>query len=56
LEILEKLYRYSSTYRKSIYQISSWANLVTAHFLLGKDVLEDFKAGEAKRERCFSVG
>jgi uridine monophosphate synthetase len=38
-------------YSKSIFQISSWANLVTAHSLLGKGVLEGIKAGDGLKER-----
>jgi uridine monophosphate synthetase len=38
-------------YSKSIFQISSWANLVTAHPLLGKGILEGIKAGDGLKER-----
>jgi hypothetical protein len=45
LEILAK------QYSKSIFQISSWANLVTADSLLRKGVLEGIKAGGGLKER-----
>jgi uridine monophosphate synthetase len=38
-------------YSKCIFQISSWPNLVTAHSLLGKGVLEGIKAGDGLKER-----
>lgn len=38
-------------YSKGIFQISSWANLVTVHSLMGKGVLDAIKASEGMKER-----
>lgn len=38
-------------YSKGMFQISSWANLVTVHSLMGKGVLDAIKASDGMNER-----
>ncbi|KAJ3658535.1 hypothetical protein Zmor_010269 [Zophobas morio] len=38
-------------YSKSMYQISSWANLVTAHSVMGKGILEGIQQSEGLKDR-----
>lgn len=38
-------------YSKGIYQISTWASLVTVHSILGKSVLDGIKASKGLQKR-----